>query len=663
MKKLTIVFIMLYLALYVKAQQRQEWEKYYDQLGDIEDAESESWGNTYDELCELAAHPINLSTATREELETLPFLNDQQIQEIIEYTYKYGGMKSWGELSLIGSLDYNRQKLLTFFTILKDNDGKTFPTWDDLVRHGRNEVLATARIPFYERAGDKDGYLGYHYKHWLKYSFQYGQYVKLGAVASQDAGEPFFAGRNSAGYDYYSLYLMLRRMGRLKALAVGRYRLRFGMGLILNNDFGFGKIATLSTLGRSANSIHAHSSRSEGNYLQGAAATVTIARGLDLTAFASYRDIDATLNRDSSSIATILATGYHRTQSEMDRKHNTSEFLGGGNIHFFKNGFHIGATGFYTSFDRELKPKTEQLFRQYYPEGKAFWNVSTDYGYVSRRLSINGETATGNSHAVATINSLSYQLTGDISLMALQRFYSYKYYSLYSRSFSESGSVQNESGVYIGTSWHPSRAFSLMAYTDYAYFAWPRYQVSESSHVWDNLISMVYQKKRITLLARYRIKLKQKDNTDNGMLTGITEQRARASFAYNNGRWSTKTQGDAAYCRSGTSSFGYMISENISYSRHWLDLNASIGYFSTDDYDSRVCTYERGTLCDFSFPSFSGEGMRYAVNICADISSAVMIIAKLGTTRYFDRAQISSGPQQIDRCSQTDLDLQMRWQF
>ena len=61
-----------------------------------------------------------------------------------------------------------------------------------------------------------------------------------------------------------------------------------------------------------------------------------------------------------------------------------------------------------------------------------------------------------------------------------------------------------------------------MAYTDYAYFAWPRYQVSESSHVWDNLISMVYQKKRITLLARYRIKLKQKDNTDNGMLTGIT---------------------------------------------------------------------------------------------------------------------------------------------
>ena len=70
----------------------------------------ESWENTYDELCELETHPINLNTATREELETLPFLDDQQIQDLCEYIYKYGGMKSWGELALISSLDANRQK-------------------------------------------------------------------------------------------------------------------------------------------------------------------------------------------------------------------------------------------------------------------------------------------------------------------------------------------------------------------------------------------------------------------------------------------------------------------------------------------------------------------------------------------------------------------------
>lgn len=40
-----------------------------------------------------------------------------------------------------------------------------------------------------------------------------------------------------------------------------------------------------------------------------------------------------------------------------------------------------------------------------------------------------------------------------------------------------------------------------------------------------------------------------------------------------------------------------------------------------------------------------------------------MAIMKLGTTDYFDRNHISSGYQRIDRSSQTDLDLQLRWKF
>ena len=45
----------------------------------------------------------------------------------------------------------------------------------------------------------------------------------------------------------------------------------------------------LSTLGRQPVGIHAHASRSSANYLQGVAATVAIAKHLDLTAFLSYR--------------------------------------------------------------------------------------------------------------------------------------------------------------------------------------------------------------------------------------------------------------------------------------------------------------------------------------------------------------------------------------
>lgn len=39
------------------------------------------------------------------------------------------------------------------------------------------------------------------------------------------------------GYDFYSFYLVLKKMGCIKTLALGRYRLRFGMGLVMNNNF------------------------------------------------------------------------------------------------------------------------------------------------------------------------------------------------------------------------------------------------------------------------------------------------------------------------------------------------------------------------------------------------------------------------------------------
>lgn len=354
---MVLFFVSTFFVLYSAAQQPQDWVKFYDQLGDIDDVESSAWESTYDILCDLATHPIALNTATRQDLEQIPFLTDAQIEELCMYVYQYGGMKSWGELALIESLDEPRRRLLPYFLTLDSGKDKTFPSLRNIAKYGHSEVVTALRIPCYTRKGDRKGYLGYPYKHWLRYTFSYGQYVKAGLTASQDAGEPFFSGRNRYGYDYYSPYLMLRNMGRLKAFAVGRYRLRFGMGLVMNNDFGFGKAASIALLGRTSTSIRAHSSRSEANYMQGAAATIGLWKGLELTGFASLRKIDATLSRDSTSIVTLLHTGYHRTPSEMARKHNAEEQSIGGNIRYSGDGFHIGATGVFMQFSKPLTPK------------------------------------------------------------------------------------------------------------------------------------------------------------------------------------------------------------------------------------------------------------------------------------------------------------------
>ena len=643
-----------------KAVTNRSWESLLNDVMAMEDGESMSWQETYDILCELEQHPIDLNNATRDDLEAIPFLTTRQVMDIMEYLYKYAPMRSLGELAMIESLDYYQRELLRHFVVLGEVGRRGFPTAKNILKYGSHELVATAKVPFYERKGDKDGYLGGPCKHSLKYTFSYGQYVKAGLLGSQDAGEPFFTKGNSMGYDFYSFYLQLRKMGRLKNLVVGRYKAKFGMGLVINNDFMLGKIASLQQLEDKEYNVRGHSSRIESNYLQGAAATLNVAKGVDVTAFVSFRYIDATLNKDST-IATILDDGYHRTQTEMNKKNNSSVTLAGANVNYRHGGFHVGATGVFSHLSRDIHPNTSAIYRQYYAAGNDFWNASLNYGYVSHKLQLSGETATGGCGAVATLNTFSFRVTGDLDLVALQRFYSKKYYSLYSESFSEGGRVQDESGVYVGLNWHPSASFRLLGYFDFAFFPWPKYQAAIASHAYDGFIQAAYKPGKWNLLARYRLKIREKDNENKTALINRSEQRGRVSIGYDGGMWTSVTQADVAYVSYKESDFGWMVSEMFSFRPlQWLSLVGVVGYFNTDSYDARIYTYEKGPLYTFNLPSFYGEGIRYSFFARADFSKKVMMIARIATTNYFDRNTIGSSYQQINRSSMTDLELQLR---
>lgn len=625
------------------------WEQYIEQLSEQEEYENVSWENYEELLSDYAEHPLNLNTASREDLEQFPFLSARQIEDIQAYIYQYGAMKSLGELAMIESIDWYQRQLLCCFVYAGEVKTQSYPTFLQLAKYGKHEGVGYVKIPFYERKGDKDGYLGYPYKHWLRYQFHYGDYVKAGFVASQDAGEPFFGGKNHLGYDFYSYYLQIRKWGRLKNLTLGKYRIREGMGLILNNDLGFGKLSMLASLGRMGTSIRTHSSRYAANYLQGAAATVNVAQGLDVSAFLSYRQIDATVKNDS--ISTIVTTGLHRTEKEIEKQGVAFAFLAGGNVHYTKNGWHIGMTGMYYAYSLPLHPNKSLLYKRFAPEGKTFWNASLDYGYISHRLTVQGETAMGDCGVVATIHTASYQFSDHFSLLALYRFYPYRYYALYGNSFSAGSDVQDESGCYVGIRWTPSVKWLLEAYGDVAYFAWPKYHTSGSTYAYDGLGSIVYHPTQsITIGARYQYK--QKYNT--------TTQRVRFSLNVTQDFWSSKTQADATWL---AQSKGYMASETLAYRHRWLRLNAFVGYFHTTDYDSRVYAYEPGMLYTMSFGSYFGEGIRYGVLVKMDIGKRWVVVCKGSTTDYFDRNHISSGLQQINGSAQTDLEVQVKWKW
>ena len=659
-------FILSLFSLNCQAQDANDWQEVFRQWLETENVETSATGILFDNLSEKAEHPINLNQATREDLEQLSILTAQQVEQLLEYLNRYGPIRSLGELQMLTSLDPERLRLLKYFVYAGDpppQDNKL--RLDSVFRHGRQQLMLTGKIPFYERKGDKNAYLGYKYRHSFRYQFNYYNRVTFGLTGAQDAGEPFLSNRNRWGYDYYSYYLQVKDIGRIENLCLGMYRVQLGMGLIMNGGFYLGKLMTLQSMGRSASVLRPHSSRSTENYLQGAAATIRLHRNWHLTAFASYRPLDATLNKDSTA-RTLYYSNYHRTTTEMAKKNNTHELNLGGCVGWRKGALYVRGNFLYTHYDRLLVPQKENTpYRRYAAEGDRFVNMSVDYGYTNTRLSFSGETAVNNDGALATIHQFSYRVSHELTLTALHRYYDKRYTALHAQCFSEGSNIQNEHGIYGGLVWQPTYKWMINWYADYAHFAWQRYQVSMPSDAFDTMVSTrTLLNSRWKLEGRYRLHIRQKDNPEKTLLVNRIEHRGWLRLTYDMpAGLSLQTQMDGISVSYRQCDRGWMLSEQVVYAWRWLQMTASASYFQTDSYESRLYRYERSLLYNFSSLMLYGKGIRYAFMTRADIGKHWMMTAKVGVTNYFDRSKISSGQQEIDGSSMADIDVQIRYKY
>lgn len=659
-----LIFALICL-LYVDVYGQNDWQDALRQWMAVEDMEEGYGEDAMEQLAEVAAQPINLNQTTREELETLPFLSTIQVEEIVEYIYRYAPVRSVGELKMITSLDFHTRQLLEHFVYVgPEQPRRIWPKLSDVAKYGRQTFVVSGKLPLYNRKGDlktdSTGYRGFKYRHDIRYQFNYNDRIRFGLTAAQDAGEPFFSDKNRFGYDHYSYYLQLRRMGRLEELNLGMYRVQLGMGLVMNTTFSMGKLATLQSLGRTTHMLTAHASRSQGDYMQGAAASVCVTNRWRLTAFASYRSIDATLNKDGTA-RTILHDGYHRTLAELRKKSNTHETDFGGSIGYRHGTFHANLNLVYTHLNRQLMPQSA-LYKRYAATGSDFTNVSVDYGYNNSRWGMAGETAVSEQGAIAAINTLNWRTTETLTLMLLHRYYDKRYTALHARCFGEGSRVQNEHGAYLGATWQPSRAWMMQGYVDYAHFSWPRYRVGNSSDAFDALFSAHYHRQKWNVETRYRLRIRQRDNSTTKRLENHPEHRLRLRSAIDlSSQLSLLAQADVVRILADNAwQQGIMLSQHATWQWRWLKADAHIGWFHTDSYDARLYQYERSLQYDFSFPAYYGHGLRHSFMLQAVIGHWLTAIVKYGTTNFFDRSTIGSGLQQINRSSMTDVLLQLR---
>ena len=122
-KVLMCCFITLYTVNNSFAQY-YSWEDFVERISMDQSIDDNYLTPLLEDLSELHEHPFNINTITKENLEQLPFLSPEGIEEILAYIYRYGPMKSLGELMLIEKLDYQTRQFLTLFIYVGEPDNE-----------------------------------------------------------------------------------------------------------------------------------------------------------------------------------------------------------------------------------------------------------------------------------------------------------------------------------------------------------------------------------------------------------------------------------------------------------------------------------------------------------------------------------------------------------
>src|SRR5690606_15128602 len=123
-----------------------------------------------------------------------------------------------------------------FFMVRKTSDLVNISS-GDLIKKGTNELFVRYSRPLERASGyqitdtDRSRYLGSPDRLLIRYRYSWMDALKVSLNMEKDAGEQFFKGVQKYGFDFYSLSVQMKNLGKLSNLVLGDYVLQFGQGL------------------------------------------------------------------------------------------------------------------------------------------------------------------------------------------------------------------------------------------------------------------------------------------------------------------------------------------------------------------------------------------------------------------------------------------------
>lgn len=641
----------------------------------------------FEELYSCYEDPLNLNTASYNQLKKLHILSDFQIQCLLDYIKENGAIVSIYELKYVYGFSWKEIQFLIPFVSVDPVKQVETVRLKNAYKYGQHEItLRTQRIlekqdgylpvsdSILEVNPNTGRYLGDPYKLYARYKYNLQDRFYTGLTIEKDAGEEFFTGSNRYNFDFCSAYFQLKDLSIFKKIHIGDYLLRFGQGLTLWNGLAFGKSSYVTSIKKREERIKRFTSTDENILFRGAATTVSLG-DFDITLFYSRKKRDAniidTIRSGFYEFSSFQNTGYHRTPAENYDEKAIRESAYGANINLKKDYWSLGATFAHYKFAGELL-KSERVYNQFDFSGSEITNVGIDYQANINKMNFFGETTFGN-NAWGMIHGTMIYINSLVSFSAFYRMYQKDFCTHYGNALSENSSNTNEQGFYIGTEIHPFSYWKISAYADIYKFPWLKYNVSAPSTGADYFVQLDYTPKN-NFKAYLRIKNEKgyENNTAEDTLMSKPEEinnfKIRLHFSYslnNNFQLRNRVELNRIDKINDTPDKGYLLYQDMVYKFQKIPATIYFRYalFDTDSYYSRIYTYENDLLYSYSIPPLYYRGVRTYIMMKYSVSKGIDLWLKYGRTTYSNRDSIGSGLNEINGNTKSEIKFQLRMRF
>ncbi len=591
-------------------------------------------------LHELSENPVNLNSATEDEISRLFFLSDFQVKALVDYSHASGRIISVYEIINIPGFDKETAEMMIPFITL-DYELK------ERKQPGKWNNTSLTNVSFKPGSTDTSD-LGSPVRILSKYKFSSGGFSG-GITFEKDPGEKFFSG-NPPRPDFISSCLSYNNnTGIIRKIIIGDFSARFGQGTNVNTGIRTGISLTAPGYMPARNEIRQYTSSDENNFFRGMAAELSL-KSLSLSLFYSVNHLDAVQTSGDDHIENLYLSGLHNTSSLLLRKDVVTDYASGINLSYnFKN----ARAGLAWTEDRLslplIKDETgvEDLFDFSGDRNSAY---SFYYNCLVRKILLFGEVSLNESLSHAIVQGLTIRMSDRLAVNWLFRNYEPGYFSLHGKGPGGSSGNSNEMSILGNFTFEAAKHLFISGGCDIRHFPWLKYRSSAPSN-------SVRQEARIKFLPSdnlsvevlYNYRLSMNDNAED---TGIPSQNElstnyiRCSARYSpSERLILGTRMD--YKAADPSGKGMLLLQDAVFTFRKIPLTCWFRYclFNTGSWDSRLYTYENDLLYSFSIPALSGEGSRSYFMIKYEIGDVAEIRFKYGITSIAEAASFKNSEE------------------